>query len=138
MVKVTNLIKFYIILLLSNGPKHGYELIKELGEKLGRKISASNIYPFLKVLKRNKLVDYKETEEREKKVYHLTKRGRDFVSAMLSRFGDLIDIAVEPRLSVCAHCGCKVYEGSFKKKIKGKILTFCCCHCAKTYKDNEA
>ena len=133
-VEVTNLVKFYIILLLSHGPKHGYELIKELGERLGRKISASNIYPFLNTLKNNKLIDYRETEEREKKVYHLTKDGKKFVKALLSRFGGLIDIAVEPKLSVCAHCGCKVYEGGHREKIKGKLLTFCCCYCAKTYK----
>ncbi len=37
--KITNLVKFYTILLLSDGPKHGYEIIRHLGEKLGKKAS---------------------------------------------------------------------------------------------------
>ncbi len=133
-IKVTNLVKFYTLLLLSHGPKHGYEIIKELEERLQRKVSASHIYPFLKSLKKANYIEFKKSKEREKKVYHLTKEGRRFVKSILNRFGDLIDIAIEPNLTVCAHCGCSIYRGGHKEKVKEKLLVFCCHHCAKSFK----
>ncbi len=36
-------------------------------------------------------------------------------------------------LMVCAHCGCKVYEGGHKEEIEGKDLMFCCHHCAHSF-----
>ena len=59
-IKITNMLKFYTLCLLATGPKHGYDLIKELEEKLGRRISASNIYPFLSILSKNKLIAFLE------------------------------------------------------------------------------
>ena len=133
-VKVNNMIKFCTLYLLATGPKHGYELMKELEDKLGRKVSASNVYPFLDILIKNKLIKIKKTGKREKKTYILTDYGRKFPKGMFNRFGDLIDIAIEPKLTACAHCSCKVYEGGHSEKIKGKKLKFCCMHCAGSYK----
>jgi|TARA_B100001964_G_scaffold244791_1_gene327928 hypothetical protein len=76
----------------------------------------------------------KKTGKREKKVYSLTTDGRNFTKNMFNRFGDLIDIAIEPKLTTCAHCNCKVYEGGYTEKFKGKTLKFCCMHCASSYK----
>jgi DNA-binding PadR family transcriptional regulator len=134
LVKVNNMVKFYTLCLLATGPKHGYELIKELETKLNRKISASNVYPFLDILIKNKLIKIKKTGKREKKVYVLTQEGKNFTKNMFNRFGDLIDIAIEPKLTTCAHCSCKVYEGGYTEKFKGKTLKFCCMHCASSYK----
>lgn len=133
-VKIGSLVKFYTILLLKDGHKHGYELMKELEKKLGRKISASQVYPFLTTLKKNRLIEVEEIGGREKKVYKLTKEGKKFVNSFLQRFGDLIHIAIEPKLTVCAHCGCRVYEGGHKEKIGKKTLNFCCHHCARAFK----
>ena len=133
-VKVTNMVKFCSLYLLATGPKHGYELMKELEEKLGRKISASNIYPFLDILIKNRLIKVQKTGKREKKTYILTREGKKFTKNMFNRFGDLVDIAIEPKLTTCAHCNCKVYEGGYTEKIKGKLLKFCCMHCAGSYK----
>ena len=133
-VKVTNMVKFCSLYLLASGPKHGYDLMKELEEKLGRKISASNIYPFLDTLIKNRLIKVQKTGKREKKTYVLTQEGKKFTKNMFNRFGDLIDIAIEPKLTTCAHCSCKVYEGGYNEKIKGKLLKFCCMHCAGSYK----
>ena len=133
-VKVTNMVKFCSLYLLASGPKHGYDLMKELEEKLGRKISASNIYPFLDILIKNRLIKVQKTGKREKKTYILTREGKKFTKNMFNRFGDLVDIAIEPKLTTCAHCNCKVYEGGYTEKIKGKLLKFCCMHCAGSYK----
>ena len=132
-IKVNNMLKFYTLCLLSNGPKHGYELIKELERNLGKKISSSHIYPFLESLRKNKLIKCDFVGKREKKVYYLTKDGKIFSNNMFSKFGDLISIAIKPRITSCP-CGCKIYEGGYSKKIKGKIMKFCCSHCADGYK----
>lgn len=133
-IKVTNLVKFYTLLLLYEKPKYGYEIMREIEKKIGKKTSAGQIYPFLGKLEKQKYIKVKKITEREKKTYLLTKKGRLFVKKMLERFGGLIDIAVEPKISVCVHCGCKVYKGGYRKKIKKKMLTFCCHHCAKAYR----
>ena len=133
-VKVTNMVKFCTLYLLSTGPKHGYDLMKELEEKLGRRISASNIYPFLDILIKSRLIKVQKTGKREKKTYVLTQEGKKFTKIMFNRFGDLVDIAIEPKLTTCAHCSCKVYEGGYTEKIKSKELKFCCMHCANSYK----
>ncbi len=133
-VKIGSMVKFYTMLLLYEGSKHGYELMKELEEKLGKKISTSQVYPFLDTLRNNKLVHVQKIGERDKKVYSLTSKGRECVDNLVQRFGDLLDIAIKPKLSVCAHCGCKVYKGGYKEKFKGREIAFCCCHCAESFK----
>ena len=132
-VKVNNMVKFYALCLLANKPKHGYDLIKELEEKLGRKISASNIYPFLSTLRKNKFIKFDKVGKRDKKTYYLTSEGKMFTKQMFSKFGDLINISIEPRLTTCP-CGCKIYSGGHTEKIRGKLMKFCCSHCAKIFK----
>ena len=136
-VKVTNLVKFYTILLLNKGPMHGYELIKELEECMVKRISASHVYPFLKILEKNKLIILKKAGKREKKEYVLTKEGKKFVDNMTSRFSMMVDASVAKKIRKCAHCNCQVYEGGHKEKIKGKMLYFCCVHCAKSFNKNN-
>ena len=132
-VKITNMLKFYTLCLLAAGTKHGYDLIKELEEKLGRKISASNVYPFLSNLRRNKLIRFDKVGKRDKKTYYLTQEGKTFTKQMFSKFGDLINAAIEPKLRTCP-CGCRVYSGGYSEKIRGKTMHFCCSHCAKMFK----
>ncbi|MEK6973143.1 MAG: PadR family transcriptional regulator [archaeon] len=133
-VNIGSILKFYTILLLNEGPKCGYALIKELSVKTGKGVSASQVYPFLKQLQKNKLITIKKEGAREKKVFVLTKKGQAFITKILSRFGDLLYIAIEPKLHICANCGCKVFEGGYKESIRGKMLAFCCQHCAASYK----
>ncbi len=133
-VKVTNIVKLYAMLLLLEGPKTGYSIIKKATEQTGRKASPGQIYPFLKALQRRGYLKPRGVDSRGKIEYSLTPTGRAFVGAMLSRMGYLIDIVVAPRLSVCAHCGCKVYEGGYMEKIRGKTMAFCCRFCARSFK----
>ena len=107
--------------------------MKELQEKLGRKVSPSQIYPFLKALKKKNYISFGEQGKREKKPYSLTPEGRKFVSEMSLRLGSFIDAAVQSKLITCAHCGCKIYEGAYVQKIKGKLLKFCCSKCAEAF-----
>ncbi len=135
-VKVTNLVKFFSLFLLYQSPKHGYELIKEVENHLGTKPSTGQIYPFLNALLENGIIKTKEEGNREKKVYELTKEGKKFVEKKLEMFGGVISANIEKDLTTCAHCGCKLYSGAHEEIIAGEKLTFCCKHCAGTYKKN--
>ncbi len=133
-IKIDNLTKFYALMLLNSKSMHGYELIKKVSEKSEKKVSPGQIYPFLALLEKNKLIVSKEKKQREKKVYSLTLEGEKFIKKILSRFGELIELSISPRLTVCVHCGCKVFESRYTKKIKGRKTNFCCKYCAKTFK----
>ncbi len=130
--KITNLVKFYAVLLLSEKRHHGYELMKEIGKRLEKKVSPGQMYPFLAALEENRLVKAGRTGEREKTSFELTPLGKQFVKKNLHRFGGLIELAIEPHLSVCP-CGCKVFEGGVERRVKGKKMKFCCHHCAKSH-----
>jgi|SRR3989344_2823638 len=130
-IKITNLIKFFTIILLSKEPKHGYELIKELEMQFGKNISASHVYPFLRLLEKNKLIEHRKIEARDKKKYFMTKKGKDFTNNLLKRFNDIIDSLVESKVRKCANCQCEIYKHGFEKVVKGKKLIFCCESCAK-------
>ena len=43
-------------------------------------------------------------------------------------------MAIETKLTKCAHCGCKMFECGHKERIKEKDLLFCCKHCANSFK----
>ena len=83
------------------------------------------------------LVKYtaKPVGEKERKVFELTEEGRELCTGLFKRFAELVSIAIEPSLYVCAHCGCKVYEGAYREVIKGIEMAFCCIHCARSYKE---
>src|SRR3989344_1090950 len=117
MVKVDSLVKLHTLILLNNGEKHGYDLMKELSNKLDKKISASNVYPFLKELKQNYLVNYRQFGR--EKVYKLTDSGNKFVNDTLSKFNDIIQESLKRRLTKCTHCGCEVYNSKYSEVVNG-------------------
>lgn len=132
-IRITNMVKFYTLSLLYQKPRHGYEIIKNLGNTLGRKISAGEIYPFLELLNKNNYISFKTERARGKKIYHLTKEGRNLVKELFDRSGDLANALIESRLEICAHCNCEIYKGGYEEIIKGRMLKFCCKYCAKSY-----
>ena len=131
--KITNLVKFYAVLLILEKKRHGYELMKEIGNRLQKKVSPGQMYPFLAELEKNRFVKMSKRGGRDKTEYELTSEGKKFAGHMLERFGGLLEIALKPHLTVCTHCGCKVFEGGVTKTIRGKKLKFCCQHCANSY-----
>jgi DNA-binding PadR family transcriptional regulator len=135
---VSDFSRVYILTILYERPTHGYEIISKFKNVLGKDVSPSLVYPFLKQLENKKLVKYtmQPIGAKKKKVFELTQEGKSFSLQLFKRFSDLIRIALEPSLEVCAHCGCKVYEGGHSENIKDKQLTFCCCHCAASYKQS--
>jgi DNA-binding PadR family transcriptional regulator len=132
--------RFYIITILYEKPSHGYEILGEFQKRLGRRASPSLVYPFLRQLERKGLVRHrvKKIGEKSKKIFELTDEGRALCVRLFRRFSNLVSVAIEPRLEVCAHCGCKVYEGGYKETINQKEMAFCCVHCANSYKQEKA
>ena len=131
----TDISRLSILMELYESPKHGYALIEALEDRLGKNISPSLIYPFLKTLEENGLVEaHKESiGSKQRKVYKLTKKGRAFALHVFQRVNEILSQAIEPNLTACANCGCKIYEGGYTTEIDGKKIAFCCIHCAKTY-----
>jgi len=75
--------------------------------------------------------------EKERKIFELTEQGRELCTGLFKRFAELVAIAIEPSMYVCAHCGCKVYEGAYREVIEGNEMAFCCMHCARSYKESK-
>jgi DNA-binding PadR family transcriptional regulator len=131
--------RFYILMILYEGPAHGYSILSSFKQHLGKEVSPSLVYPFLQQLEEKGLVkhSHKPVGEKEKKVFELTKEGKKITTGLFKRFANLVSVAIEPSLNVCAHCGCKVYEGGYCEVIDGKETTFCCMHCARSYKEER-
>ncbi len=132
-LKVNSLIKFNTLLLLSRQKIHGYEIMKELEKSLGVKVSASQTYPFLSLLERRGYIEHTNSDKRDKKEYFFTAEGKKLLQRISARFSAIIDLAIQPRMRMCAHCGCEVYKGGYEEKAKGRLLYFCCRNCAKSY-----
>jgi DNA-binding PadR family transcriptional regulator len=129
--------RFYILTILYEGPAHGYSIMSQFKNRVKKEISPSLVYPFLQQLEDKGLVEYtiEPVGEKERKIFELTTEGRELCTGLFKRFADLVSIAIEPSLDVCAHCGCKVYEGVYREVIDGKEMAFCCMHCARSYKE---
>ncbi len=135
-----DMIRSSIVLLLSEKPLHGYGIMKEVETRIGKQVNPSLLYPFLKKLEKNGLVrsTRKPVGKKPKKVYELTTTGKQLATRIYKRIASIVSMAVEPNLSVCFHCGCKIYEGRYQELIDGKERSFCCVHCAQAYKNELA
>ena len=136
---ISDFSRFYILTILYEGPAHGYQILNRFKKRVKKEVSPSLVYPFLQQLEEKGLVKHtlKPVGEKQKKVFELTKKGRELTTVLFKRFADLVSIAIEPSLHVCAHCGCKVYEGGHQETIEGQELMFCCTHCARSYKETK-
>ena len=136
---ISDFSRFYILTILYEGPAHGYSIISRFKKRVKKEISPSLVYPFLQQLEEKGLVKHtvKPVGEKERKIFELTDEGRQLCTGLFKRFADLVAIAIEPSLYVCAHCGCKVYEGGYREVIEGRETAFCCIHCAIAYKQTQ-
>ena len=136
-LRINTLTKLFTLLYLYKCPMCGYDLMKNLRRALQRNINPEQIYPFLRKLEESGLAKVIRVEARDKKVYTLTEKGRETVDRLLNRFSDLIQIAISPKVNVCASCGVKIIGEGYKEEIDGETLTFCCKHCARHYKEEK-
>jgi len=134
---ISDFSRFYILTILYEGPAHGYSIINRFKKRVKKDVSPSLVYPFLQQLEEKGLVIHtvKPVGEKERKVFELTEAGRELCTELFKRFAELVSIAIEPSLYICAHCGCKVYEGGYREVIDSRETAFCCVHCAMSYKE---
>jgi len=136
---ISDFSRFFILTILYEGPCHGYRIINEFKKRVRKEISPSLVYPFLQKLEKGGLVKHtsKMTGARKRKMYELTDDGRALCVRIFRRFSKLVSVAIEPSLEICAHCGCKVYEGGYFEEIEGEMTTFCCVYCANSFKQER-
>lgn len=84
-------IKFVILRLLKEKPRHGYEVMKALEERMGGVYtpSAGTVYPTLQLLEDEGYVRVVESEG--KKVYHVTPEGERYLEEHRDTLDDIID-----------------------------------------------
>ncbi|MFQ5573067.1 MAG: helix-turn-helix transcriptional regulator [Nitrosopumilaceae archaeon] len=128
-IKITSLIKLYTILILMEKPEHGYDIMKQLEKRTGKNVGPSQVYPFLDQLEKEGIITGDKAGKRDKTVYKITKKGKEFVNEIINRAERLFEVALSSKIEKCAHCGCKVLEGGVEKN--GKI--FCCSSCEKNF-----
>ncbi|WP_229758819.1 PadR family transcriptional regulator [Peterkaempfera bronchialis] len=90
-------LRLYLLKLLEEAPRHGYEVIRLLEERFHGLYapSAGTVYPRLAKLEKEGLVTH--STEGGRKVYRITDAGR---TELLSRQGELAELEVEIRDSV--------------------------------------
>lgn len=136
---VSDFTRFYILDILFEEPTHGYGILSKYKRRVGKAVSPGLVYPFLQQLEEKGLIAYSSemVGEKERKIYELTDEGRALCIKLFRRFANLISTALEPSMEICAHCGCKVYDGGHSEVIDGVETSFCCVHCARAYKEEK-
>ena len=83
-------LKFVILNLLAEKPRHGYEIIKELEERVGGAYSPSpgTVYPTLALLEDLGYATAR-TEEGNRKVYEITDEGRKYLEENRNTVDDI-------------------------------------------------
>ncbi|MFF2651310.1 helix-turn-helix transcriptional regulator [Streptomyces sp. NPDC058045] len=100
-------LRLYLLKLLEEAPRHGYEVIRLLEERFQGLYapSAGTVYPRLAKLEAEGLVTH--TTEGGRKVYSITEAGR---AELADRSGELADLEVEIRESV-AELAAEIRDG---------------------------
>src|SRR3990170_7588675 len=85
---ISDFSRFYILTILYEGPAHGYQILSRFKQRVKKKVSPSLVYPFLQQLEEKGLVKHtiKPVGEKEKKVFELTKKGRELTTVLFKRF----------------------------------------------------
>ncbi|MEO8448807.1 MAG: PadR family transcriptional regulator [Gemmatimonadota bacterium] len=115
-------VKFVILRLLREKPRHGYEIIKALEERLAGCYtpSAGTVYPTLQLLEDQGYV--RVVEEEGKKVYHITPEGekfldenRDMIEDIFDRVRDTVRSFAGGHMSDLNHAFAKLASATFKR-----------------------
>jgi DNA-binding PadR family transcriptional regulator len=127
----SDMVRSSILILLYEKPLHGYAIMSGIMNRLGKPVSPSLVYPFLSQLEEKGLVksSMKPVGRKPRKIYELTEEGCKLTTRLFKRLASLVSIVLEPSLTICAHCGAKIFEGGHKEVIDGKEVMFCCVHC---------
>jgi len=90
-----------ILWLISQGPKHGYELIKEVKRLTGQKLKPGMLYPLLYQLESEGFLagEWIRRGRRELKCYRLTEKGKTLLVKVRGLFSNPIRRVIADLLS---------------------------------------
>jgi DNA-binding PadR family transcriptional regulator len=108
-------LRLLVLRLLEEKEMSGYDLMKSIGKKLGKKPSAGSMYPLLEELKASSLLSVKESGKSKK--YLLTKEGR----SELSKMGDGSACFNQVLSSVRLYC---LFSGESESELSKKLAEF--------------
>lgn len=91
---ITNLTKLYVLLILSRGPAHGYDIMKDFKSATGKVLSPGQIYPLLSKMQAKGFVEMSAKIEgkRPRKVYALTHKGKEFAGNLKDKIVKLLGL----------------------------------------------
>ena len=77
-----------VLWLISKGPMHGYEIIKEVKRLTGRRLKPATLYPLLNRLEVEGFLvsELIEKNRRELRCYRLTEKGKTFLAKIFDLF----------------------------------------------------
>lgn len=77
---VKSFLDLFVLSLLNDGGKHGYEIMRELKIKTGAHIGAGTLYPLLYELEERRLVagEWVSPTRRSRRVYKITDQGEKY------------------------------------------------------------
>jgi len=78
---VKSFLDLFVLSLLNDGAKHGYEVMRELKLRTGTRIGAGTLYPLLYELEERQLVsaEWMSPTRRSRRVYKLTEKGSKYM-----------------------------------------------------------
>ncbi len=78
---VKSFLDLFVLALLNDGSKHGYEVMRELRRRTGTRIGAGTLYPLLYELEERELVlgEWLSPTRRSRRVYKMTEKGAKFM-----------------------------------------------------------
>jgi DNA-binding PadR family transcriptional regulator len=90
-------LKYVILQLLADKPRHGYEIIKELEDRSGGAYSPSpgTVYPTLTMLEEMGYATATQEEGSGKRIYEITQAGRDYLVEHRSTVDDIFERIAE-------------------------------------------
>ncbi|MFH1506465.1 MAG: PadR family transcriptional regulator [archaeon] len=137
-------LRFFVLHALAKEDMAGYRLMKVLGEDLGTKPSPGSIYPILDELKKKEYISCKELKR--KKVYSITKKGKDFLKEALELKEEFLEKVqkihemLEPEQSKQNKKDMHYWQGSLPKSatIEPELRQFMRTACQKLEEHNGA
>ncbi len=96
-----NPVDFMVLLVLSDGERHGYALVREMDERTNGRISLlpGNLYVVLRRLLRDELIaecpgrTNEKHRGRPRRYYEITPTGRELAAAEMRRLKELVEAA---------------------------------------------
>jgi len=124
-------LRLYLLKLLDEAPRHGYEVIRLLQDRFMGIYAPSpgTIYPRLARLEEDGLVTHEEVDG--KKIYSITDKGREEIRSRLSDLADLEDELTESLRDVAREISVDVRETV--RTIREELAS-----AAKQFRDSEA